>query len=388
MGDHSAVIEPFRVIVAEDDIADLRQRLERTRWPDQLPGTEWDYGTNLTYLRELCDYWKDQYDWRGFERRLNVFPQYVTVIAAQRVHFIHARSPVPDAKPLIISHGWPGSVVEFLEVIGPLIDPAAHGGDPADAFHVIAPSLPGFGFSGPTHERGFTTRRIAAAFAQLMERLGYQRYFIQGGDWGAMIGTIMAAEHPARVIALHLNLIMANPPDPQNPAAGLDADGLADLARSEHVQAHEMAYQLLQATKPQTLAYGLMDSPAGLAGWIVEKFRAWSDCGGDVERSFTKDQLLDNIGIYWLTGTINSSARLYYEDLGPGRFQPFPRVAVPTAHARYPAEHYRPPREWAEPGFNLVRWNKMPRGGHFAAMEEPELFVADVRDFFRGYRSD
>ena len=376
-------ITPFRVAVSDAEIADLRERLGRTRWPDQLPDSGWDYGADLDYVRSLCEYWRDGFDWRAFEARFNAFPQYVGEADGQRLHFYHLRSPEPEARPLIISHGWPGSVAEFLEVLGPLSDPAAHGGDPADAFHVVAPSLPGFGFSGPTRARGYRGRDIAGAFDGLMRTLGYDTYFAQGGDWGTLITMLLAGNFPERVKAIQLNLVTAPPPNPADPTEGLDAEELEGLARTQAFMTHESAYQQIQGTKPQSLAYGLTDSPAGLAAWITEKFRSWSDCGGDVERSFSRDRLLDNISVYWLTGTINASMRLYYEETGPGRREALPDIRVPTGHARFPAEIIQTPRRWAEAKYNITRWQKMPRGGHFAAMEVPDLFVDEVRTFFR-----
>jgi pimeloyl-ACP methyl ester carboxylesterase len=379
-------IAPFRLAVSDAEIADLRSRLEGARWPDQLPESGWDYGADGDYLRRLCKYWRTSFDWRAFEARFNRFPHYVADADGQRLHFYHLRSPEPAARPLIITHGWPGSVAEFLDVMGPLSDPAAHGGDPADAFHVVAPSLPGFGFSGPTQQRGYRSRNIAEALDGLMRALGYETYFAQGGDWGMLITILLAASYPDRVKAIHLNFMTAPPPNPHNPAEGLDAEELEGLKRTQHFMTRETGYQAIQSTKPQTLAYGLTDSPAGLASWIVEKFRGWSDCGGDVERSFSRDRLLDNISVYWLTGTINSSMRLYYEEAGPGRRQPLPDVSVPTGHAVFPAEIMYTPRRWAEAKFNIARWHKMPRGGHFAAMEVPDLYVDEVRTFFRDWR--
>ncbi len=382
----SGAIVPFRVAASDAAIADLRDRLSRTRWPDQLEGSGWDYGTDGFYLRGLCDYWAQSFDWQAFEDRFNRFPQFTTEIEGQRVHFFHVRSPEPDARPLILSHGWPGSVAEFLDVLGPLSDPAAHGGDRRDAFHVVAPSLPGYGFSGPTRERGYDSRRIAKTFDSLMGRLGYGRYFAQGGDKGTKISILLGATYPERVPAIHLNLVSAPPLDPSNPRQGLTAEEGTELDRVAEFMRCESAYQQIQRTKPQSLAYGLTDSPAGLAAWIVEKFRAWSDCGGEVENSFSRDRLLDNISVYWLTGTIGSSMRLYYEDHGPGRDVPLPPVKVPVGHAHFPAEIITCPRRWAAAKFNITRWTNMPRGGHFPAMEVPDLFVGDVRAFFRDHR--
>ncbi|HEY3696477.1 epoxide hydrolase family protein [Phenylobacterium sp.] len=384
----AADITPFRIETPEAVLSDLRERLGRTRFPDQLNDAGWDYGADLHYVKELCDYWRDRFDWRAAEARFNAFPQFVTEIDGERLHFYHARSPEADALPLIITHGWPGSVAEFLDVLGPLSDPAAHGGDARDAFHVIAPSIPGYGFSGPTKKPGFNAKRAAEVNTVLMERLGYPRYGAQGGDWGSAISSQMAAAHPERLVGLHLNFIGGRPADPGNPHAGLSAEEIEYLATKADYNAHETGYQAIQSTKPQSLAYGLTDSPAGLAAWIVEKFHAWSDCGGDVETVYSKDRLLENIMLYWVTGTINASMRMYYESMGPGRRAPGygGRIETPTGHARYPAEVRRTPRSWAEQMYNIVHWTKMPKGGHFAAMEQPELFVEDVRSFFRPLR--
>ena len=379
--------EPFRIDIPDAALADLRERLARTRFPDEIPGAGWDYGTDLGYLRELVDYWRDGYEWRATEKRLNALDHATTEVDGARIHFVHARSPEPGALPLIVTHGWPGSIVEFLEVIGPLSDPRAHGGDPADAFDVVCPSIPGYAFSGPTRDRGWDPLRIAQAFAALMAGLGYDRYGVQGGDWGSMISTQLALTDAAHVAGLHLNMVIATPPEDEDYQNLTEAEqrGLADMAS---YMEHDSGYAKIQQTRPQTIGYALEDSPAGLTAWIVEKFRGWSDCDGDVERSFTKDQLLDNVMLYWLTGTAHSSARLYYEATKAGRFGPQgARVEVPTGCAIYPREIVRPPRRWAEHCYNLVQWAEMPRGGHFAAFEQPELFVDDVRSFFRKVRS-
>lgn len=381
-------IRPFRCETPQAVIDDLRARLGNTRFPDQVEDAGWDYGSELSYVRSLCAYWRDQFDWRAAEARFNRYPQFLTQINGEQVHFYHIRSPEPDARPLIITHGYPGSVAEFLDVFGPLSDPAAHGGDRRDAFHVIAPSIPGYGFSGPTKHRGFTMDKAADVNVRIMELLGYDRYFAQGGDWGSSISSLAALKHPERVIALHLNFILGKPADPANPLEGLTEAEKAQLVWKKNYDAHEAGYQAIQGTKPQSLAYGLNDSPAGLAAWIVEKYKTWSDCGDDVEQSYTKDQLLENIMLYWVTGTINSAMRLYYESIGPGRAptEERPKVEVPTGHARFPAEIRPTPRAWAEQMYNLVRWTVMPKGGHFAAHEQPKLFVDDVRAFFRDYR--
>ena len=382
-------VESFTLATPDAVLLDLHERLARTRFPDQPPEAGWDYGADLAYVRELCAYWRDAFDWRATEARFNAFPQFVTEIEGERLHFYHVRSPEPDAVPIIITHGWPGSVAEFLDVMGPLSDPAGHGGDARDAFHVIAPSIPGYGPSGPTRSRGFSTQSAARINVRLMELLGYERYIAQGGDWGSQISSLMAADHPGRVMALHLNMILGHPADPANPAADLSPEDLPYLDWKRAYDANEGGYHAIQSTKPQSLAYGMTDSPAGLAAWIVEKFKRWSDCGDDIERSYTKDRLLENIMLYWVTGTINSSMRLYYESIGPGRIVRGPsKVTVPTGHAQFPAEIRRTPRPWAEQVYtNIVRWTKMPSGGHFAAFEEPELFVEELRAFARPFRS-
>jgi epoxide hydrolase len=381
----SLTIEPFTVAISDADLDDLRTRLARTRLSAQLPDAGWDYGTERGYLAELVAYWRDEYDWRRAEAMLNAFDNFVTEVDGTRVHFIHAPSPEPDALPLIVTHGWPGSVVEFMEIIRPLSDPRAHGGDPADAFHVVCPSIPGYAFSGPTNERGWGPRRIAEAWAALMAGLGYERYGAQGGDWGSMISTQLGLADPEHVVGIHLNMVVA-PPPPDLDFEHLREDEQAALATYEYYGRVDAGYSKIQGTKPQTIGYALDDSPAGLAGWIVEKFRAWSDCDGDVERRFTKDQLLDNVMLYWLTGTAHSAGRLYYEAEQTSGFVPGTRVEVPVGVAAFPAEIIRPPRHWAERRYDLRHWTDMPRGGHFAAFEEPELLVGDVREFFRPLR--
>ena len=288
-------IEPMRIEIEEEVLSDLKERLARTRWPEQIPDTGWDYGTELGYLRELCTYWRDKFDWRSQEARLNELDHFRTEIDGQSIHFVHARSPHADALPLVLTHGWPGSFAEFVDVIGPLTDPTAHGGRAEDAFHVVCPSLPGYTLSGPTRERGWDTQRIAEAQIELMSRLGYARYGAQGGDWGSVVTTQMGRLDPEHCAGIHLNMTVAFPPDPANPEAGLSETEKQWVAEGVAFQTHETGYHRIQATKPQTLAYGLTDSPAGLAGWIVEKFRTWSDCGGDVESRFSRDWLLTNV---------------------------------------------------------------------------------------------
>jgi pimeloyl-ACP methyl ester carboxylesterase len=378
-------IERFHIHVDDSTLDDLRRRLTLTRFPDQIDGTGWEYGTPFDYLRELVEYWRAEYDWRAHEARLNELEHFRTRIDGVSIHFIHARSGHADAVPLLLTHGWPGSVLEFLDVIPRLTDPEAHGGRADDAFHVIAPSLPGYGFSDPPRAPGWDVRRIAEAFVELMRRLGYPRYGAQGGDWGAQIATRIAALDAEHCAGLHLNMPIAAPPEDPVP---LTEEEQADLAAMGRFQREEAAYAQVQGTKPQTVGMALNDSPAGLLSWIVEKFRTWSDCNGDVESIFTRDQLITNVMLYWVTQTITSSARLYWETMHSGVLQDAPKfVAVPTGVARYPKEEVlRFPRAWVEQRYNVTHWAVMPRGGHFAAMEQPELFVDDLRNFFRTVR--
>ena len=377
---------PFAVDVPDLDITDLRERLARTRWNDDLPDSGWDYGTPAAYLRELCSYWAEDFDWRAAEKRINAWPQNRATIDGIDVHFLHVRSPEPAALPMLITHGWPGSVVEFLDVIGPLTDPAAHGGRAEDAFHLVVPSLPGFGWSGPTRRRGIDGETIAAAFGRLMEDLGYDRYVAQGGDIGALISTWLAVQHPDRVPAFHLNLLPVGPANPADPFAGLSGADLATAQRTFGFLAEDAGYWRIQETRPQTVGYGLTDSPAAQAAWIVEKLRAWTDCDGDVEAAFTRDQILTNISTYWFTRTATSAARFYFENNGPGRAKPLPRTDVPCGYAEFPGEHFKMPRAYADASLNVVSWRAMPRGGHFAAMQVPDVYVEEVRRFFRDYR--
>ncbi len=361
---------------------DLGARLERTRWPQVPHSAGWAHGADVAYLQELCAYWRDGYDWRRWEARLNEIPGFLCEVDGVDLHFWHVRGTGPAPTPLLLLHGWPGSMFEFLELIGPLCDPAAHGGDPADAFDVVVPALPGFGFGGAPHDGGWGVSRIAAAFDTLMTReLGYERYGAQGGDWGAFIAAKLGATYPARVAGIHVNLVTAPPPPDAGPR---DAEAVQRLADWRHL---ESAYSRLQATKPDSATVAQSDSPAGLAAWIVEKFRRWSDCDGDVERSFTKDQLLTNLMFYWAPNSTASAARIYYERAqDPDGIERRPRVEVPVAYAAFPHEIVRPPRHWVEPHYAIARWTEMPRGGHFAALEEPELLIEDVRAFFRTLR--
>ena len=379
--------EPFTIAVPDAVLRDLHERLGRTRFPDEIRDSAWAYGTDLAYLRDLVAYWRERYDWRKAEASLNRFPQWKARVGDLGVHFIHVRGKGPKPFPLVVTHGWPGSVAEFVKIIGPLTDPAAHGGDAADAFDVVCPSMPGYGFSDHATAAGMDAERIAALWAELMQGLGYRRFGAQGGDWGSMVSTYLGANHGDVCAGIHLNMVIAFPPDPQNPVEGLTQDEVVDLMGAQRFLTEETGYQRIQGTKPQTLGYGLNDSPAGLAAWIVEKFRTWSDCDGDVERRFTKDELLTNVMLYWTTQSITSSCRLYYEMVHADKFPPKDfRVKVPTACAIFPKEILKPPRRWVERLYDVQRWTRFPAGGHFAAMEEPAALVDDVRAFFRTLR--
>ncbi len=377
----------FRIEVQHEVLADLAERLARVRWPDEVPGAGWRYGTDLTYLKELVAYWRDGYDWRAHEARLNAFEQFTAPVAGIDLHFIHQPGVGPNPLPLLLSHGWPGSVWEFYKLIPLLTDPGRFGGDPADAFTVVAPSLPGYGFSFRPNQPRFGAVEIADAFAELMtDVLGYERFAAQGGDWGSFITARLGYAYPERLLGIHLTLLTLRRdlPPPADPTPE-EADYLEQLGAW---QREETGYQWIQGTKPQTLAYGLTDSPVGLAAWIVEKFRTWSDCDGDIERRFSKDELLTNVMLYWVTGAINTSFWPYYARFHEG--WPIPdgaRVDVPTAHAAFPREIVRPPRAWAERVINIQRWTPMPSGGHFSALEEPAALATDLREFFRQFRA-
>ncbi len=381
-------IEPFRIAVPDAVLQDLHERLARTRFPDEIPNSGWTYGTNLGYLRELVAYWRERYDWRAEEARLNRFRQFRARVGDLRIHFIHERGVGPKPLPLVITHGWPGSVAEFAKILGPLTDPARHGGDPADAFDVVAPSMPGYGFSDHPTTPGMDEERVAALWAELMAGLGYARFGAQGGDWGAFVTTYLGLRHADRVLGIHLNMVVALPEDRHDPdLTGVLPEEFGGLMEAQQFLKEETGYQSIQGTKPQTLAYALNDSPAGLAAWIVEKFRSWSDCDGDVERRFTKDELLTNVMLYWVPEAANASCRLYYEAVHADKFPPSGfRVEVPTGCAIFPKEIIKPPRVWAERAFNVQRWTRLAHGGHFAAMEEPALLVEEIRAFFRPLR--
>lgn len=381
-------VQPFSINISEHTLSDLTARLAQTRWPDTITDSGWSYGADVNYMKEIVDYWQVQFDWRAQERAINQFRQFRTEVDGSTIHFIHELGRGPQPLPLVITHGWPGSFVEMLKIIPPLTDPGSYGGVAEDSFDVVVPSLPGYGFSDPPTESGMNAFEIAELWVQLMNGLGYSRFGAQGGDWGASVSTCLGLRRPANLLGLHLNYI----PGSYKPFPGSATPSLSEAettflrAQEEWLQA-EGGYGHVQATKPQTLAFGLNDSPAGLAAWIIEKFRDWSDCGGDVERRFTKDELLTNVMIYWTTQTIHSSMRLYYEGRQrPLHFREGESVQTPCAVARFLKEAPFPPREWVERGYNVQRWTEFPQGGHFAAMEEPDLLVADIRTFFRPLR--
>jgi microsomal epoxide hydrolase len=373
---------PYSIRVPQDLLEDLAARLARTRWPTAIPGSNWDYGADVLAIKDLCDYWRNGFDWRLHERQLNRYPQFTSTVDGVDIHYWHVKGKGPNPFPLLLIHGWPGSIVEFFAMIEPLTDPDALGGNPAESFDVVIPALPGFGFSGKPTQRGWGITRMAAAFDRLMsEELGYERYGVQGGDWGGIISSKMASAHGDHVAAAHLNFALGTPPQTMTEA---DEEWLAQRSA---FQAVETGYSAIQGTKPMSLAVAQSDSPAGLAAWIVEKFRAWSDCAGEVENAFSRDVLLMNLMFYWAPNSIASAARIYFEaQRDPGAFR-YPRVETPTAFAVFPKEPWRAPRSWLEPRYNIRRWTEMPRGGHFAALEQPELLLRDVREFFREFRS-
>jgi epoxide hydrolase len=379
------VIQPFRIAVAEPELADLRARLNSTRWPDEEPVSDWSQGVPLRQVRALCSRWATEYDWRATQRRLNEIPQFRTEIDGVAVHFLHVRSPDPSATPLVLTHGWPGSFLEFEQTLAPLADPAAHGGSAGDAFHVVVPSLPGYAFSGHPTATGWDIHRIARAWCELMTRLGYPRFVAAGSDWGTSVSTSIALQHPGRLLALHLV--------PPLVAPGRNADDLTSAERSalrdlDERTRHGSGYSAIHGTRPQTLGYGLTDSPAGLAAWIGEKLWSWTD---QASGGLTEDQILDNLSLYWFTRTAASSARLYWESIEEVSAwftsATTGTIAVPTGCSVFPAEVPRPSRRWAQRRFtNIVHWSEPGRGGHFGAWEQPELFVRDIRATARAAR--
>jgi pimeloyl-ACP methyl ester carboxylesterase len=382
-------VEPFRIEIPDAELVDLAERLARTRWPEAETVADWSQGVPSAYLRELCRYWEKEYDWRSTEARLNTFPQFRTTLDGLGIHFLHVRSPHPDALPLVLTHGWPGSILEFVKVIGPLTDPTRYGGRAADAFQVVCPSLPGYGFSDRPTDRGWTVARVAGAWVQLMARLGYGRYGAQGSDWGTTVTTLIGQQDPEHVTGIHVTPPLVAP-DPAT-FGDLTPAERAAIAAMERGQESGDGYSLEQSTRPQTIGYGLVDSPALLCAWIVEKFQAWTDCDGHPENVLRRDEMLDNIMVYWLPRTGASAARLYWES-----FRDVQRiftegsadvVSVPTGCSVFPHENPRPSRRWAERRFTDIRyWNEPERGGHFAAFEQPDLFVGELRASFRVLR--
>ncbi|HMO67914.1 MAG TPA: epoxide hydrolase [Novosphingobium sp.] len=372
-------IRPFAIAIGQNRIDDLRLRLDLARWPEAETVEDWSQGVPLAALRDLVAYWRQGYDWRRCEARLNDLDQYLAQIDGLDIHFIHAPSPHPQARPLILTHGWPGSVIEFLDVIGPLRDPVAHGGRADDAFHVVVPSLPGYGFSGKPDVPGWGVEQIGRAWAELMGRLGYQRWFAQGGDWGAIVTAAMGAQAPQGLAGIHLNMAIARPTRADFVDPGPEAQRA--IAAGQHYKAQESGYSTIQSTRPQTIGYGLVDSPVALAGWIYEKMHGWTDNAGCPEDALSRDAILDNIMLYWLTASGASAARLYWESFG--KIGLTGEVHLPAAISNFPREITKAPRAWTERIFrNLIYWSELDRGGHFAAWEEPDLFVSEVRKAF------
>lgn len=386
-------VRRFTIHVADSTLDDLKRRLALAKWPDAIDGSGWQYGVDVAYMKELVEYWRTRYDWREHERALNAIPQFTTQIDGIDVHFLHVRSKHANALPLVVVHGWPGSIYEFHKIIEPLTEPEKHGRPASDAFHVVCPSLPGFGFSGKPRESGWSSQRMAELIAKLMARLGYERYGAQGGDWGGGITRWLASGDGAHCVGGHSNFPAGNRPmdDPDRDVTEKERERMQQ--RGIELNDHR-AYGVIQSTRPLTLGYALVDSPTGLAAWIVDKFWAWSDHGGKLENCYTKDELLTNVMIYWVTDSMPSSTRIYFESQHnlprPASMTPFAGGGKqsPMGFALFPKEINVPPRAWVERGMGraLTHWTEMPRGGHFAAMEQPELLVEDVRKFFRGLR--
>ena len=385
-------MRPFEIKIPQEQLDDLKQRIAATRWPDEIPDAGWTRGVPVGYLKGLAEHWGTAFDWRAAEARLNSFPQFLTEIDGANVHFLHVRSPEPDALPVILTHGWPGSFAEFLDIIGPLTDPASYGGDRADAFHVVIPSIPGYAFSGPTRQAGWDVPHVADAWKELMRSLGYQRYLVQGGDWGSPISLRLGLADPEHVAGVHINMCVTLPPQDPEAIAQLDESDLARLQFAGHFQQDGMGWQKIQSTRPQTLAYGLTDSPVGQLAWIAEKFKEWTDSTDSPEDAISRDDLLTNVTIYWLTATAGASAQLYYESthLDADFFRtwggPWP-LSMPVGVAVFPKDAVRPIRSWAEKILpTLTHWTEFSRGGHFPAMEQPVLLVEDIRTFARTLR--
>ncbi len=378
----SDAITPFKIAIDDAQLVDLKRRLAATRWPDKETPSDWSQGIPLSYVKELCNYWEKDYDWRAREKLLNRFPQFRTTIDGVGIHFIHVRSPHADALPLVMTHGWPGSIVEFQKVIEPLTDPTKHGGKASDAFHVVCPSLPGYGFSDKPTTTGWNVEKIGRAWSVLMPRLGYKKYVAQGGDWGAIVTTAIGLNDTANCLGIHLNMPIVTP-DPATMNDLTDREKSA-LAGMQHYADWDSGYSKQQSTRPQTLGYGLADSPSGQAAWIVEKFWSWMDCDGHPENIATRDELLDNVMLYWLPDTAASSARLYWESFSKVSRDP---VKIPVGCSIFPKEIFRCSRRWAEKRFEkLVHWNDLDKGGHFAAFEQPTTFINEVRTCFRNMR--
>lgn len=380
----SDAIRPFKIETSDDQLADLKRRLSATRWPEAETVSDWSQGTPLAYVQEVCEYWANGYDWRKTQERINSIDQFKTAIDGLDIHFLHVRSRESTALPLILTHGWPGSIVEFLKVIEPLTDPVAHGGDAGDAFHLVIPALPGFGYSDKPSQPGWSVEKIATAWAQLMERLDYPWYGAQGGDWGAAVTTAIAIQDPEHCHGIHLNMVTVGPDS-------ATMDDLTDFEKQAlegltYYQDWDSGYSKQQSTRPQTVGYGLADSPAGQLAWILEKFWSWTDSDGHPENVLSRDEMLDNVMVYWLTNSAASSARLYWESFG--KRGPRPNVEIPVGCSIFPREIFRASRRWAERRYqNIVYWNELEKGGHFAAFEQPVLFVREVRNAFRHLRS-
>ncbi|WP_114814347.1 epoxide hydrolase family protein [Paraburkholderia kururiensis] len=381
-------LRDFKINVPDGQIADLKLRLRNTRFPASLDAEQWDDGASLAFVRRLTDYWLHRFDWRAQEARLNRLPQFLATVDGHDIHFVYQTGKGPAPVPLVLTHGWPGSFVEMEHVIPLLTDPASHGGDAADAFHVVVPSLPGFGFSAAPAGSGVSAHHVAGLWLELMNGLGFDRFAAQGGDIGAGVSMWLARRFPGQIIGAHLNYIPGSfRPSLTDDLPPVTVDEQAYLDTVAAWSAAEGAYAAVQSTKPQTLSYAMSDSPVGLAAWIVEKFRSWSDCDGDLERVFTMDQLLTDISLYWFGHMLDASFRIYRENrLRPLAFGPHERVATPLGVALFPRELPTPPRSWVERVFDVQRWTPMPRGGHFAALEQPELLVEDIRAFFRPLR--
>ena len=374
-------ITQFTINIPEEQITDLQNRINNTRWAEEECVNDWSQGIPLTYVREVADYWANQYDWRKSEQYLNTFDHYQTNINDLDIHFIHQKSPHPNAYPLVITHGWPGSIIEFHKVIQPLVNPTKRGGKAEDAFHVICPSLPGYGFSGKPTVSGWGVEKIAQTWDQLMIRLGYGNYGAQGGDWGAAV-TTQIGRNVGHCDGIHINMPIGRP-TPESLQDPTDEEKSA-LEGLTYYQEWDSGYSKQQSTRPQTLGYGLVDSPVGQMAWIIEKFWSWMDCDGHPENTLTRDELLDNVMLYWLTASGASSARLYWESFGS--FGGGDKVEIPTGVASFPKEIIRSPRRWCEQSYNITHWTTMPKGGHFGAFEQPQLFVNDLRTFFKTIR--